>query len=79
MKNSLNPQGILLIQFLGKDDAWVIDCPEKFLGFEKEELKYLFNKEFDVLFMDELKGNKPLVNGALKFWNVHTLILKKKV
>ncbi|HAV3010468.1 TPA: class I SAM-dependent methyltransferase [Acinetobacter baumannii] len=78
MKNSLNLQGILLIQFLGKDDAWVVDCPEKFLGFEQEELKHLFNKEFDILFIDELKDNKPLANGTLKFWNVHTLILKKK-
>ena len=79
MKDSLSQQGILLIQLLGKDDAWVIDCPEKFLGFEQEELKQLFNREFDFIFIDELKDNRLLADGTLKFWNIHTLILKKKI
>lgn len=79
MTNSLDRQGILLIQLLGKDDAWVIDHPETFVGFEQEELQHLFNKEFDIVFIDELKGNKPLANGTLKFWNIHTLILRKKI
>lgn len=43
MKDSLSQQGILLIQLLGKDDAWVIDCPEKLSRFEQKELKQLFN------------------------------------
>lgn len=78
MKESLSQQGVLLIQLLGKDDAWVIDFPEKFIGFEQEELKQLFDEDFDILFIDELKDNKSLANGTLKFWNIHTLILKKK-
>lgn len=78
MKNALNTEGILLLQFLGKDDAWAIDCPEKFLGFEKKQLEDMFSEDFDMLFIDELKGNKPLANGSLKFWNIYTLILKKK-
>lgn len=78
IKDSLSQEGILLIQLLGKDDAWVTNFPEKFIGFESEELKKKFDGDFEIIFIDELKDDKPLANGTLKFWNVHTLILKKK-
>ena len=74
----MSQEGILLIQLLGKDDAWVTNFPEKFIGFESEELKKKFDGDFEIIFIDELKDDKPLANGTLKFWNVHTLILKKK-
>ena len=79
MQESLSEQGILLIQLLGKDDDWVNNFSEKFIGFEQEELKQLFDADFDIIYIDEFKGNKPLANGTPKFWNVHTLILKKKI
>jgi predicted ATPase len=63
---------------LGKDDTWVVQESTQFAGFERRQLEQKFSKEFEILWMDELKGYKPLANGTLKFWHFHTLILKKK-
>lgn len=79
MQESLREQGILLIQLLGKEDEWVNNFSEKFIGFEQRELNFFFDENFDIIYVDEFKGNKLLANGTLKFWNVHTLILKKKI
>ena len=79
MKTSLCDQGILLIQLLGKADTWVIDHPEKFKGFDQCELRALFEEDFEIINLEELKENKRLANGSTKFWNLHTLILKKKI
>ena len=76
--NALIPQGIFLFQMLGKEDAWVIRNSEQFIGFECIALEQKFATEFDILFIDEFKGDKPLANGALKFWHLYTLILKQK-
>lgn len=76
--NALIPQGIFLFQVLGKEDAWVIRNSELFIGFECIALEQKFSTEFEILFIDEFKGDKPLANGVLKFWHLHTLILKKK-
>ena len=63
---------------LGKEDAWVIRNSEQFIGFECIALEQKFATEFEILFIEEFKGDKPLANGALKFWHLYTLILKKK-
>lgn len=67
MQEFLSEQGILLIQLLGKDDDWVNNFSEKFIGFEQEELKQLFDADFDIIYIDEFKGNKPLANGTPNF------------
>ncbi len=38
MQESLSEQGILLIQLLGKDDDWVNNFSEKFIGFNRKSL-----------------------------------------
>ena len=78
ISNALFPEGIFLFQVLGKEDAWVVQNFAQFIGFEPRQLEQKFAKEFEILWIDELKAYKPLANGALKFWHLHTLILKKK-
>ena len=75
---ALVPQGIFLFQILGKEDTWVIRDSEQFIGFERIALEQKFGTEFEILFIDEFKGNKPLANGTLKYWHFYTLILRKK-
>lgn len=50
MQESLREQGILLIQLLGKEDEWVNNFSEKFIGFEQRELKF-FLMRTSILFM----------------------------
>ena len=78
ISNALFPEGIFLLQVLGKDDPWVVQESTQFAGFGHRQLEQKFSKEFEILWMDELKGYKPLANGTLKFWHFYTLILKKK-
>lgn len=78
ISNALFPEGIFLLQVLGKDDTWAVQESTQFAGFGHRQLEQKFSKEFEILWMDELKGYKPLANGTLKFWHFYTLILKKK-
>lgn len=75
--HALPKGGVFLADLLGKEDAWLGSHPEKFIGFDKQQIQSMFSKNFDFLFFNEIKGERRLANGTSKFWHVYTLILKK--
>lgn len=79
MTQSIIKDGILLIQVLGHQDAWVIQRPERFWGVTEHEIQQWFADSFEIMKLEEFNGEKPLANGSLKFWHIYTVILKKRI
>ena len=78
IKDALPKDGIFLLQLLGTHDAWVKHTPQRFKGFSKQTLETLFKQDYEILFYEEEQAPKPLANGDIKNWHLHTLILKKR-
>lgn len=78
MCDALTANGILVLDLLGEQDAWVKNNPQRVLGFSQNELDYLFGYEFEILHYEEMLGDWPMANGQVKFWHKHRLILRKK-
>ncbi|HAV5942275.1 SAM-dependent methyltransferase, partial [Acinetobacter baumannii] len=75
--NALPEGGILVVDLLGTQDEWVIREPKKFIGFTYKDIADLFLYEFNLLFHKEMNENLPLLNGCIKSWHLHMLILQK--
>ncbi|MCF8999986.1 class I SAM-dependent methyltransferase [Acinetobacter nectaris] len=78
IKKALPKNGILACNLLGINDAWVEESPHVFLGFNEQQLKDLFSEYFDIVYLDHLQEERPLASGLIKFWDIFTVILKKK-
>ncbi|MDB0281157.1 methyltransferase domain-containing protein [Acinetobacter seifertii] len=78
MINALPVGGILVVDLLGTHDEWVIKEPAKFIGFTYQDIVDLFLYDFNLLFHKEMNENLPLLNGYIKSWHLHMLILQKK-
>ncbi|CAI3155087.1 tRNA (cmo5U34)-methyltransferase [Acinetobacter oleivorans] len=76
--NALSEGGILVVDLLGTQDEWVIREPTKFIGFTYQDIVDLFLYDFNLLFHKEMNENLPLLNGFIKSWHLHMLILQKK-
>jgi hypothetical protein len=76
--NALPEGGILVADLLGTQDEWVMNEPEKFIGFTYQDIADLFLCEFNLLFHKEINENLPLLSGHIKSWNLHMVILQKK-
>ncbi len=76
--NALPEGGILVVDLLGTQDEWVIREPKKFIGFTYQDIADLFLYDFNLLFHKEMNKNLPLLNGFIKSWHFHMLILQKK-
>ncbi|WP_151742639.1 MULTISPECIES: class I SAM-dependent methyltransferase [unclassified Acinetobacter] len=77
MKHALPQGGILLIQLLGQDDAWLLQRPQTMQGFNRQQIEQLFIEDYEILLNQETRTEHPNAHGKIKFWNFHTLILKK--
>ena len=77
MKHALPQGGILLIQLLGQDDAWLLQRPQTMQGFNRQQIEQLFIEDYEILLNQETRTEHPNAQGKIKFWNFHTLILKK--
>lgn len=76
--NALPESGILVVDLLGTQDEWVIKEPKKFIGFTYQDIADLFLYEFNLLFYKEINEKFPLLDGYIKSWHLHMLILQKK-
>lgn len=56
---------------------WVIREPTKFIGFTYQDIADLFLCDFNLLFHKEINENLPLLEGYIKTWHLHMLILQK--
>ncbi|MCH7294894.1 class I SAM-dependent methyltransferase [Acinetobacter higginsii] len=77
MKHALPQGGILLIQLLGQDDPWLLKQSQTMKGFNRQQIEQLFIEDYEVLLNQETRTEHPNAYGKMKFWNFHTLILKK--
>lgn len=76
--NALPEGGILVVDLLGTQDEWVIREPKKFIGFTYQDIVDLFLYDFNLLFHKKMNENLPLLNGYIKSWHLHMMILQKK-
>ena len=79
MINALSEGGILVVDLLGIYDEWVIREPTKFIGFTYQDIADLFLCDFNLLFHKEINENLPLLEGYIKTWHLHMLILQKLI
>ncbi|SSS09304.1 SAM-dependent methyltransferase [Acinetobacter baumannii] len=77
MINALSEGGILVVDLLGTQDEWVTREPAKFIGFTYQDIADLFLCDFNLLFYKEMNENLPLLNGCIKTWHLHMLMLQK--
>jgi len=77
MKHALPQGGILLIQLLGQDDPWLLEQPQTMQGFDRQQIEQLFIDDYEILMNQETRTEHLNAHGKMKFWNFHTLILKK--
>lgn len=73
LQNVINPKGVFIGNFLGKEDDWE--------GFrttvEKGKLLEYF-KDFNIFYFSEEKYYKDVIGRKNKFWHVYTVIAQKK-
>ncbi|EXA92371.1 SAM-dependent methyltransferase domain protein, partial [Acinetobacter baumannii 1267820] len=48
-----------------------------FIGFTYQDIADLFLCDFNLLFHKEMNENLPLLEGYIKTWHLHMLILQK--
>ena len=72
LQNVINPKGVFIGNFLGKEDEW----KEAFTTVEKEELLEYF-KGYNILYFSEEKYYQDTARKKNKFWHVYTIIAQK--
>ena len=72
LQNVINPKGIFIGNFLGKEDDW----KESNTTVEKEKILEYF-KDFNIFYFSEEKYYQDATSKKNKFWHVYTIIAKK--
>ena len=72
LQNVINPKGVFIGNFLGKEDEW----KETFTTVEKEKLLEYF-KDFNIFYFSEEKYYQDTARKKNKFWHVYTIIAQK--
>ena len=73
LQNVINPKGVFIGNFLGKEDDW----KESNTTVEKEKLLEYF-KDFNIFYFSEEKYYQDATSKKNKFWHVYTVIAQKK-
>ena len=73
LQNVINPKGVFIGNFLGKEDDWN-ECNTT---VEKEKLLEYF-KDFNFFYFSEEKYYQDAKRKKNKFWQVYTVIAQKK-
>ena len=73
LQNVINPKGVFIGNFLGKEDDWN-ECNTT---VEKEKLLEYF-KDFNFFYFSEEKYYQDATSKKNKFWHVYTVIAQKK-
>ena len=73
LQNVINPKGVFIGNFLGKEDDWN-ECNTT---VEKEKLLEFF-KDFNFFYFSEEKYYQDATSKKNKFWHVYTVIAQKK-
>ena len=72
LQNVINPQGVFIGNFLGKEDEW----KETFTTVEKERLLEYF-KDFNFFYFSEEKYYQDTARKKNKYWHVYSIIAQK--
>lgn len=72
LKNVINPRGVFIGNFLGKEDDWI----ETNTTVDKEVLINYF-KDFKIMYFSEEKYYQDTTTIKNKFWHVYTIIAQK--
>lgn len=72
LQNVINPKGVFIGNFLGKEDEW----KETFTTVEKEKLLDYFNG-YNILYFSEEKYYQDTARKKNKYWHVYTIIAQK--
>ena len=72
LQNVINPKGVFIGNFLGKEDEW----KETFITVEKERLLEYF-KGYNILYFSEEKYYQDTARKKNKYWHVYTIIAQK--
>ena len=73
LQNVINPNGVFIGNFLGKEDDWNETCTT----VAKEKILEYF-KEFNIFYFSEEKYYQDATSKKNKFWHVYTVIAQKK-
>lgn len=73
LQNVINPKGVFIGNFLGKEDEW----KETFTTVEKERLLEYF-KDFNFFYFSEEKYYQDTARKKNKYWHVYSIIAQKK-
>ena len=73
LQNVINPKGVFIGNFLGKEDDW----KESNTTVEKEKILEYF-KDFNIFYFSEEKYYQDATSKKNKFWHVYTVIAQKK-
>ena len=73
LQNVINPNGVFIGNFLGKEDDWN-ECSTT---VEKEKILEYF-KDFNIFYFSEEKYYQDATSKKNKFWHVYTVIAQKK-
>ena len=72
LQNVINPKGVFIGNFLGKEDEW----KETYTTVEKERLLEHF-KDFNIFYFSEEKYYQDTARKKNKYWHVYTIIAQK--
>ena len=72
--DNISQGGYFVGNFLGKEDDWSNDNNKTFVDAKKI---YEIFKDFEIVFLKELKFNKNTVKGNMKFWHIYQVIARK--
>lgn len=75
LTNSLKSGGIFVGQFFGNDDEW-LGYKNMTFHTKAEVLELL--KPYEVHFFKEIKENRALASGDLKFWHLFNIIAERR-
>ena len=73
LQNVINPKGVFIGNFLGKEDDWK-ECN---MTVERKKLVEYF-KDFNIFYFSEEKYYQDATSKKNKFWHVYTVIAQKK-
>ena len=80
IKNSLNKEGIVILNFFGKEDGFRnresgLKNKNEIYLYDELEIKELL-KDFEIIKLNEIKTDEISGDGVMKHWHIYTVIAK---
>ena len=79
IRNSLNKNGIVILNFFGKEDGFKDRISEEkerneIYLYDESEIKELL-KDFEIIKLNEIKKDEISGDGVMKHWHIYTVVV----